>query len=71
MTSGPRLIRFVCTAIAANVNHLLLFRASIPVIENLANLGALPDRGAELVVLPLKLEGTEASPVRAIARVEG
>lgn len=40
-------------------------------IENLANLGALPDRGAELIVLPLKLEGTEASPVRAIARVEG
>jgi kynurenine formamidase len=40
-------------------------------VENLANLGALPERGAELIVLPLKLDGTEASPVRAVARVEG
>jgi len=38
-------------------------------IENLANLGALPDDGFTLLVLPLKLEGTEASPVRAVAIV--
>jgi arylformamidase len=36
-------------------------------IENLANLAALPERGAHLMVLPLKLDGTEASPVRAAA----
>ena len=36
-------------------------------IENLANLAALPERGAHLMVLPLKLDGTEASPVRAVA----
>ena len=38
-------------------------------IENLANLAALPREGFTLLVLPLKLEGTEASPVRAVALV--
>ena len=38
-------------------------------IENLANLASLPDDGFTLLVLPLKLEGTEASPVRAMAIV--
>jgi len=36
-------------------------------IENLTNLKALPDQGFVLQVLPLKLDQTEASPVRAIA----
>ena len=51
--------------------HDICAAAGLINIENLANLGALPGRGAELFVLPLKLEGTEASPVRAFARVEG
>ena len=38
-------------------------------LENLANLGALPSRGFTLMVMPLKLQGTEASPVRALALV--
>jgi len=38
-------------------------------IENLANLAALPSRPFELFVLPLRLEGTEGSPVRAVALV--
>lgn len=38
-------------------------------LENLANLGALPDQGFTLLALPLKLEGTEASPIRAVAMV--
>ena len=38
-------------------------------IENLANLAALPREGFTLLVMPLKLEGTEASPVRAVALV--
>ncbi len=36
-------------------------------IENLANLKALPDHGFILQVLPMKLDQTEASPVRAVA----
>lgn len=39
-------------------------------IENLTNLKALPDQGFTLQVLPLKLDQTEASPVRAIAILE-
>lgn len=40
-------------------------------LENLANLGALPDSGFTLLALPLKLQGTEASPTRAVALVPG
>ncbi len=39
-------------------------------IENLTNLAAVPDRGFILQVLPLKLNETEASPVRAVAILE-
>lgn len=39
-------------------------------LENLANLGALPREGFTLFALPLKLEATEASPVRAVAMVQ-
>jgi kynurenine formamidase len=40
-------------------------------IENLANLSALPETGFTLLVFPLKLAETEASPVRAVALVPG
>ena len=39
-------------------------------IENLAHLGSLPRLGSHFQVFPLKLLGTEASPVRALAWVE-
>jgi len=38
-------------------------------LENLANLAELPPNGFTLLALPLKLEGTEASPVRAVAMI--
>lgn len=38
-------------------------------LENLANLAELPTKGFTLLALPLKLEGTEASPVRAVAMI--
>jgi kynurenine formamidase len=38
-------------------------------IENLANLAALDTTSFDLLVLPLRLAGTEASPVRAAALV--
>ena len=40
-------------------------------IENLAGLDRLPDAPFTLLVLPLKLAGTEASPVRAAALLDG
>lgn len=50
--------------------HDLFAAAGMVNLENLANLGALPGRGFELLALPLPLVGAEASPVRAIAILE-
>jgi len=50
--------------------HERLASAGLINIENLANLAALPPRPFDLLVLPLRLAGTEASPVRAAALVE-
>jgi kynurenine formamidase len=49
--------------------HGILATAGLINIENLANLDALPVHEFELMVLPLKLAGAEASPVRAVAVV--
>ena len=38
-------------------------------LENLANLAGCRPKGFTLLALPLKLEGTEASPVRAVAMI--
>jgi kynurenine formamidase len=53
----------------AQVAHDICAPAGMINLENLANLGALPAVGFTLFALPLKLEGTEASPVRAVALV--
>lgn len=50
--------------------HDICAPAGLINIENLANLPALPDRGFVLQAIPLKLDGTEASPVRAVAILE-
>ncbi|WP_276273875.1 cyclase family protein [Haloarcula litorea] len=47
--------------------HRELLGAGRLVVENLANLGAVPER-FELCVFPLKLAGGDGSPVRAVAR---
>ncbi len=49
--------------------HDLFAAAGMINVENLANLTELPATDFELLVLPLKLYGTEASPVRAVALV--
>ena len=51
--------------------HDLCAPAGMINLENLAHLGSVPDQGFTLVALPLKLAGTEASPVRAVALVTG
>lgn len=51
------------------VAHDICAPAGMINLENLANLGSLPARGFTLLALPLKLMGTEASPVRAMAMV--
>lgn len=55
---------------AGRVAHDICAPAGLINIENLTNLAAVPDQGFLLQVLPLKLDGTEASPVRAVAILE-
>jgi arylformamidase len=51
----------------ANVNHLLLFRAGIPVIENLTNLDQLTKKRVKVFALPVPVKGLDAFPLRVIA----
>jgi len=51
----------------ANINHLLLFRAGIPVIENLANLDQLTQKRFKVYALPIPVVGLDAFPLRVIA----
>jgi arylformamidase len=48
-------------------NHELLMKHQIPIIEFAANLDALRDERFTLVVLPLRMVGLDACPVRLIA----
>jgi kynurenine formamidase len=51
----------------ANINHLLLFRAEIPVIENLANLDKVNRPRVKVYALPIPARGVDAFPLRVIA----
>lgn len=50
--------------------HDICAAAGLINIENLTGLEALPPTGFQFQALPLKLKATEASPVRAVARVQ-
>ena len=51
----------------ANVNHLVLFRAGIPLIENLANLSRVSRPRVRVYALPVPVRGLDAFPLRVIA----
>ena len=51
----------------ANLNHLLLFRAGIPLIENLAHLDKLKQKRVMVYALPVPVKGLDAFPLRVIA----
>jgi arylformamidase len=51
----------------ANVNHLLLFRAGISVIENLAHMDQLSQSRVKAYALPVPVRGLDAFPLRVIA----
>jgi arylformamidase len=51
----------------SNVNHLVLFRAGIPVIENLANLNRVSRPRVKVYALPVPVRGLDAFPLRVIA----
>jgi kynurenine formamidase len=51
----------------ANINHLVLFRAGIPLIENLTNLDQLSLLRVYVYALPVPVKGLDAFPLRVIA----
>lgn len=51
-------------------SHRLLYAAGIPAFENLTNLDRLPDRGAHIVALPMKIGGGSGAPLRAVGIVD-
>ena len=50
-----------------NKNHLALFRANIPLIENLANLDKIYKSNVKVYALPIPVVGLDAFPLRVIA----
>ena len=57
----------ICTGAATAPGHRIVLGAGIWIIETL-DLTGVPDGDCELVCLPLKLEGREAAPARALVR---
>ena len=49
--------------------HRILLGANIPGFENVANLDALPAKGATVVALPTKIRGGSGAPLRIVALV--
>lgn len=50
-------------------SHVALFKANIPAFENVANLEQLPATGANVIALPMKIQGGSGGPLRIIAIV--
>ena len=49
--------------------HQIAAAANVPGLENLADLGALPEDGAWVLALPMKIGGGSGAPVRVVALV--
>lgn len=47
--------------------HVALLSHNVPVFENLANLRDLPNRGFDVIALPMKIAGGTGGPLRIIA----
>lgn len=51
------------------LTHRILMEKNIPAFENVANLDSLPDTGAFVVALPMKIKGGSGGPLRLAAFV--
>ena len=49
--------------------HVVLLSYNVPVFENLANLDDIPDRGFDVIALPMKIAGGTGGPLRIIVIV--
>ncbi|MEO7582058.1 MAG: cyclase family protein [Ferruginibacter sp.] len=50
--------------------HQILYEANIIGFENVANLDLLPEKGAYVIALPMKIKGGSGAPLRIIAWIE-
>ncbi|MFM8704003.1 MAG: cyclase family protein [Planctomycetia bacterium] len=50
-------------------SHVALCKAGVPIFENLDGLGKLPQEGAFLAALPMKIAGGSGGPLRVLARL--
>lgn len=53
-----------------HVNHLVLFKKGIPLIENLNNLDLLPGPRCKVYALPIAVKTLESFPLRVVAVIE-
>ena len=51
--------------------HRILSAAGVPGLENVANLGALPPKGAFILAFPMKIKGGSGGPLRVVACLPG
>ena len=48
-------------------SHQILFKENIPAFENVANLETLPETGAFIIALPMKIKDGSGGPLRIVA----
>ena len=48
-------------------SHVILLSDNIPAFENLNNLEKLPNKGFEIIALPMKIKGGSGAPLRIVA----
>jgi kynurenine formamidase len=53
----------------AFIVHRIAAAANVPGLENLTNLNELPERGAWVIALPMKIAGGSGGPLRAVALI--
>lgn len=71
--SGVRMVGIDCPSVDApdsDTAHQILLRNNVVIVENMVNLSTLPEL-CEVAVLPLRIEGGDGSPARAVAHMGG
>ena len=56
-------------AFVADIVHRVAMEADVPGLENVANLDRVPERGAWVLALPMKIRGGSGGPLRIVAVV--
>lgn len=53
------------------MSHRILMEQNIPAFENVANLSDLPEKGAWIIAMPMKIKGGSGAPLRLAAFIPG